>query len=293
MIGMNLIASLGLALALAPQGARGGAQPAPPPATQGKPAPSPTTPGKPAAPATTSRNYVIGPQDQLLITVFEEPGLSNKYRVENDGFITFPYLERVPAAGKTLSQLQELLTTMLANGWLRNPQVRVEIDQYKSQSIIVTGQVRMPNEYTMTGASMTLMQALAAAGSPTADASNEVIISRRTQKPGQEREIIRVNRKELELGLKDVALQDGDVINVPKAQTFFVDGYVRNPGSYVLDPGLTVQQAIALAGGLTERGSDRRIRASRLVKDRLVEIPIRLEDLVQAGDTIKVGARFF
>jgi polysaccharide export outer membrane protein len=279
MIGMNLLASLGFFLALAQ---------APAPAQP----PGPSTPDKSAS-STAPRNYVIGPQDQLSITVFEEPGLTNRYRVENDGFITFPYLEKVPAAGMTLNELQDLLTTMLANGWLRSPQVRVEIDQYKSQSIIVTGQVRIPNEYTMTGSSMTLMQALAVAGSPTADASNEVIISRRSDKPGQEREIIRVNRRDLELGLKDVVLQDGDVINVPKAQTFFVDGNVRNPGSYVLDPGMTVQQAIALAGGISERGSDRRIRASRPVNGKLIEISLRLEDLVQPGDTIKVGARFF
>jgi polysaccharide biosynthesis/export protein len=280
MIGISFIASFGLALTLAPQ-----AVPAP--------VPTPSAPTQDKAATSSPRSYVIGPQDQLSITVFDEPGLTNKYRVENDGFITFPYLEKVPAAGKTLNELQDLLTEMLENGWLRNPQVRVEIDQYKSQSIIVTGQVRMPNEYTMAGSSMTLMQALAAAGSPTADASTEVIISRRTETPGQEREIIKLNRKDLELGLKDVVLQDGDVIHVPKAQTFYVDGYVRNPGSYVLDPGMTVQQAIALAGGLAERGSDRRIRASRQVNGRLVEIAVRFEDLVQPGDTIKIGARFF
>jgi polysaccharide export outer membrane protein len=212
--------------------------------------------------------------------------------VENDGFFTFPYLERVPAVGKTLNELQELLTTQLANGWLRNPQVRVEIDQYKSQSVIVTGQVRMPNEYTMTGQSMTLMQALAVAGSPTADASSEVIVSRRSA-TGGDNDIIRVNRRDLELGLKDMQLQDGDVINVPKAQTFYMDGHVRNAGSYVLDPGMTVQQAIALAGGLSERGSNRNLKATRMIDGKSVDVDVRLQDPVQPGDIIKVGARLF
>jgi polysaccharide export outer membrane protein len=136
------------------------------------------------------------------------------------------------------------------------------------------------------------MQALAIAGSPTADASSEVIVSRKS-KNGGENEIIRVNLRDLELGNKDIPLQDGDVINVPKAQTFFVDGYVRNPGSYVLDPGMTVQQAIAMAGGLSERGSDRGIKASRVVKGKLVDVDLRLQDPVQPGDTIKVRSRFF
>jgi polysaccharide export outer membrane protein len=130
------------------------------------------------------------------------------------------------------------------------------------------------------------------AGSPTADASTEVIVSRKSP-GGGDNQIIRVNLRDLELGQKDLQLQDGDVINVPKAQTFFVDGYVRNPGSYVLDYGMTVQQAIALAGGLNERGSTRDIKASRLVNGKLVDVDVSLEDLVQPGDTIKIRARFF
>jgi polysaccharide export outer membrane protein len=68
---------------------------------------------------------------------------------------------------------------------------------------------------------------------------------------------------------------------------------VRTPGTFVLDPGMSVQQAIALAGGLNERGSDRRIKVSRLVKGKLTEISVDLEDKVQPGDTITISGRFF
>jgi polysaccharide export outer membrane protein len=240
-------------------------------------------------------DYVIGAQDQLSITVFEEPALTGKYRVENDGFFTFPLLERVRAAGRTLGDLQAELTSMLANGFLKNPQVRVEIDQYKSQQVVVTGEVRTPGPITISGTTMTLLTALALAGSPTANASNEVIVVHPALAGQAEGETIRVNRRDLELGRAgmDIVLRDGDIINVPKAQTFFVDGFVRNPGSYVLDPGMTVQQAIALAGGLAERGSNRRLTARRLSSGKLVEVDVRLEDKVQPGDTIYVRSRFF
>jgi polysaccharide export outer membrane protein len=287
MMSMNLLASLLVALSLAPQ-APGSSQTPPPKDPLAAPVPS-----NPTAVADTS--YVIGPQDQLAITVFEEPSLTGKYRVENDGFFNFPFLERVRAAGRTLGGLQAELTRLLADGFIRNPQVRVEVDQYKSQTIFVTGEVRSPNEYTMTGSSMTLLQALAMAGSPTANASNEVIVSRQPVSPGGEMELIRVNRRDLELGRAgyDLALKNGDVINVPRAQTFFITGYVRNTGTYVLDPGLTVEQAIALAGGLTERGSDRRLVASRMVNGKLTDVSVRLADKVEPGDTIKVPSRFF
>jgi len=261
----------------------------------GQPAPRPAQPPVADVAPAPQDNYVIGAQDQLSITVFEEPGLTGKYRVENDGFFTFPLLDRVQAAGRTLKELQTSLTSLLSNGYLRNPQVRVEIDQYKSQRVFVSGAVRTPGPITMSGSTMTLLEALALAGSPTPDASNEVIVVHPPQ-PGQaEGEQIRVNRRELELGRAgaDVSLRDGTIINVPTAQRFYVDGQVRNPGYYVLDPGTTVQQAIVLAGGLNDRGSDRGITATRLVSGKATEVALRLEDKVLPNDVIRIRSRFF
>ena len=147
---MNLPIALLFAALLTPQAA-----PAPAPASGAPQRPEPATP----VPA----KYMIGPQDLLKITVFDEPDLTNSYRVDGDGFITFPYISRVSAGGLTLGELQDRLRTMLAAGFIRNPQVRVEIGEFKSQSVLVSGEVRQPGKITMTG-SMTLLEALAAAG---------------------------------------------------------------------------------------------------------------------------------
>jgi polysaccharide biosynthesis/export protein VpsN len=61
----------------------------------------------------------------------------------------------------------------------------------------------------------------------------------------------------------------------------------------VLDSGMTVQQAIALAGGLTERGTKRRISATRLVNGKRKDVSVDLDDTVQSNDTINVPQRFF
>ena len=242
-----------------------------------------------------------GRNDQLKITVFDEPDLSNIYRVDSDGFITFPMINKVSAVGITPAELQDRIKTMLAAGYIKNPQVRVEVEGYKSQSVIVSGEVRSPGKVPMTG-TMTLIEALAAAGSPTSSASNEVSISRQKRNAAgavadeNDVDIIRVNLKLLQLGQagRDIQLQDGDLINVPKAQTFYIIGQVRNPGSLVWEPGMTVQQAIALAGGLTERGSDRRIKADRFGPDgKVKEVNVNLEDKVQPNDTIKIPAKIF
>lgn len=248
---------------------------------------------QPAAADPSQATYQIGPQDQLKITVLDEPSLSQSYRVDGDGSITMDYIGRVRAAGSTPADLQERVRVLLANGYLRNPQVRVEVESYKSQSVMVSGEVRSPGKVPMTG-SMTLLEALAVAGSPLSSASSELTIAHLKRSGAGDADVVRVNWRDLQLGKgMDVPLQDGDLINVSKAQTFFITGQVRNSGSYVLEPGTTVQQAIALAGGLTDRGSDRRIRATRVVKGKSVAVSMKLEDIVLPGDTITVDQRFF
>jgi polysaccharide export outer membrane protein len=285
---MTFLVPLLFALSLMPQAPAEAPKRAVPPAAGAVQTPAPAQ--KPGV--TAASNYRIGPQDQLLITVVDEPDLTGKFPVDSDGMFTYPYLNRVKAAGMTAEELQNQLATLLRNGYLRSPQIRVEVGQFRSQSVMVIGEVRQAGKIPMTGATMTLLEALVASGSPTAQASTEIIVRHRAA-DGKDAEEIRVNRKELELGKSDVMLRDGDIINVPAAQRFYMDGYVRAPGTYVLDPGLTVQQAIALAGGLTERGSDRGIAATRLVKGKTVEVPLKLDDKVLGNDTIHIRSRFF
>ena len=267
---------------------------------------APVPVAQPAAPSSPGANYVVGPQDQISITVVDEPELTNKFRVDGDGSFSYPYLGRVVAAGLTLSELQQRLTQQLQSGqWIRNPQVRVEMDVYKSQSVYVIGKVRTPGKIQMTGTQMTLLEALAMAGSPTADASNEIIVVHPARPnptgaplaPGEkpEGEEVRVNRKDVELGRAgmEVVLRDGDVINVTEAQHFYITGQVRNPGTFVLDPGMTIEQALALAGGLSERGSTRGLSAMRMVNGKRTDVSLKLEDKVQPNDTITVKQRLF
>jgi len=267
-----------------------------PPAPKSDPTtPKPAVPSQQPAPAAVVDQYVIGPQDTLMITVIDENDLTAKYRVDSDGSITLPYLGRMPAAGLSVEELRKRITAGLQNGWIRNPQVLVGIEQYKARSVVVTGAVRAPQKVTLTGLTMTLLEALALAGSPTSEAANEVIVVH-PAKPGEkEPQAITVNRRDLELGKAGmgIVLQDGDIINVPVAKKFWVSGYVKNQGAYVYDGGMTVAQALILAGGLTERGSDRRITIKREVNGKVTEVSAKLEDKVQPNDEIIVGSRLF
>ena len=83
-----------------------------------------------------------------------------KYTVEADGTFTFPLIGRVKAGGLTLRSVEEALRKELSNGFFKNPQVSVAVEQYRSQRVFVVGEVRMPGTYPLTG-DTTLIEALA------------------------------------------------------------------------------------------------------------------------------------
>lgn len=249
-------------------------------------------------------NYVAGPQDVLAIGVYDQPDLTGKYTVEADGSFTFPLIGRVKAGGLTLREIEQLLQRELSNGFLRNPQVSVAVADYRSQRVFVVGEVRSPGTYPLTG-DMTLIEALARAGSTTESAGGEALIVRpRANRaiegptlPDQDdaAEIIRVEIKALQGGQlsQNAQLRHNDTIFVPRAELVYVVGQVRSPGAYPLHKGTTVLQALALAGGLTDRGSTSRIRIVRQEDGKQVERRASLEDPVRAGDSIIVLERFF
>jgi polysaccharide export outer membrane protein len=107
--------------------------------------------------------------------------------------------------------------------------------------------------------------------------------------------VIKVNVMDLQSGKlsNNVALRDGDTVFVPKAEPFFVTGQVRSPGSYPLQKGMTVLQALSVAGGVTDRGTTRRMKLIRMADGKKKELSVELTDLVQPGDTIIVPQRFF
>ena len=260
---------------------------------------------KPPAPPQFTATYPVGANDVLGIKVFGEEQLSNKYTVDTDGSITFPLIGRFQVGGKTTRQIEQDLTKALQPDWLKRAQVSVEIAQYRSRSIFVMGEVRNPGRYSIEGP-MTLLEVIANAGSTTATASNTIIVQRYKDglaatvaapaMPGDKRsaEVLRISLEDLRQGRlsANLLLQDSDTIIVPPAERVYVSGYVKTPGSYVIRPGMTVAQAIAEAGGVTERGSTRGIKIVR--KDsqgREIEIDAKMSDVVRPDDLIRVRQR--
>ena len=247
------------------------------------------------------KDYVVGAQDVLKVTVFDEPQLSGTFRVDVDGAFTYPFLGRIKAVGQNLRSIEAELARLLADGYVRRPQVAIEVEQYRSRSIFVVGEVRSPGKYALSG-EMTLIEAIAQAGSTTQAAGTELLIlhsadpAREEQaEPGAtpESRTMRINLTDLQSGkiLNNVMLREGDTIFVPKAERFFVTGHVRSAGAYTYERGMTVLQAISLAGGLSEKGSDRGIKVVRVVNGQKKEIRVKLSDVIQPNDTLMIRQR--
>lgn len=256
-----------------------------------------------ASPEAKPSEYVIGARDGVAVTVWNQANLSGTYDVEADGTLLFPLVGRVTAGGLTVREFETELTRLLADGFFKKPQVTVAVEAYRSQRVFVVGEVRSPGTYPLT-AGMTLIEAMATAGSITAAASNEVLIVRAQDEtgegptlPGQKEDAtvvsVDVERLQSGEGARNVEIRDGDTIYVPRADIVYVFGEVSAPGEYPIRKKMTVLQALALAGGVTDFAATNRVRVIRLIDDEQQEIRVQLKDIVEAGDTVVVPERFF
>ncbi|WP_099866449.1 polysaccharide biosynthesis/export family protein [Pararhizobium haloflavum] len=154
----------------------------------------------------TIQPYQLGAGDRLRVTVFDQEELTGTYSIDQAGYISFPLVGSLPARGQTLQQMESALAAALRNGYLRDPDVTVEVDQYRS---------------------------------------------------------------------------------------FFIMGEVGAAGQYSYVPGMTVQQAIAIAGGFTSRANQANADITRTINGEVMTGRVIISDPIMAGDTIYVRERLF
>jgi polysaccharide biosynthesis/export protein len=239
------------------------------------------------------REYRLGPDDAMKVTVHGHPDLDQEVVVAADGSIDFPLIGRLPARERTAREMEAAIGERLAQGFLSDPQVRVVITLYRSKTVFVMGELTRPGTYPLPEG-RTLVEVLSRAGPLLPSAGAEVLVLR--ARPGAsgtaegQGEVIRVDLQDLQSGLltQNPVLRPSDTVFVPKAAKVFVSGEVRQPGAYTVLRGTTVRQAIALAGGFGERAARGRVRILRSVDGRPLELPASLEDPVSAGDTLVV-----
>lgn len=240
--------------------------------------------------------YEVGPDDTLSITIFGEPDLEKIYKVQADGMIAFPFINDVKVAGLTIRGIEdEIRRKLIAAKFYENPQVVVEVTGFRSQIVSVRGSVANPGELTLDAREMTLSRALARAGiSPLAGSYIEIRRPRPAAPDGTvEYDVQTIQRADLDDLRVDPRLKNGDDIYVPKAPVFYMNGYVKTSGSMVWKPGITVGEAIAAAGGLSERGTFRGLKIQRLVDGEFQEFDADRNTKILPEDQVIVKQRVF
>lgn len=250
--------------------------------------------------SSTSQDYRVGPRDVLAITVYDEPDLSKKLRVSESGFIAFPLVGRVEVHGLTPADIAKRLEGLLAQGYLLNPQVFVEVAEYESQKVFILGAIDKPINFTLRGRT-TLLELLAQIGKlggGEAGHSSSLVVFRQLRTaaaPGKpsskEVKAIRVDLDRLlqqgDMSL-NLVLQAHDVIYVPEPDAVFVFGQVGTPGPIVLpEGGITLVEAISKAGGLTDIAAPSRTKVFRVVDNEELTIRVNVSDIIKRGDRSK------
>ena len=248
---------------------------------------------RPIASANSSqRSYLLTPGDIISISVFGEPDmvLSNQ-RIGESGFVSFPLIGQIVVKGKSTQQVEAMIESLLAKGYLRDPKVNVVVNAYRP--IFVRGAVNTPGSYDFTEG-LTVSKVLTLAGG----------ISK-----GAQTDTLKLYRND-ELFLQNLTtdsqtfIQPGDILTVTegigaveKASSFiYLHGEVNSPGGYEYREGLTVEKAVALAGGFSPRASKRKINITR--ESNASEEPEKLKRVklfldLKPGDVIHVGASLF
>src|SRR5947199_5416957 len=260
--------------------------------TIGAAVPAQTQPG---APAPKPDQHVLGPGDVIRINVFQNPDLSLETRISEQGQITFPLVGQVALGGLAVPAAEQRIARALRDGkFVMNPQVNILVMQIRSAQVSILGQVNRPGRYPIDQVGSKVSEMIAAAGGPVPGASDIVTLSgTRNGRPVKLDidlpAVLTAGKTEL-----DPVVQNGDILHVDRAPQIYVYGEVQRPGVARLERGMTVMQAIAQAGGLTQRGTVRGMKITRRdTNGATSEVYPKMNDPVERDDVIYVKESLF
>nr|WP_315233227.1 polysaccharide export protein EpsE [uncultured Albidiferax sp.] len=247
------------------------------------------------AQAQVQPDYPLGAGDSIRIQVFQNPDLTVETRVSENGVVNYPLIGLVELGGLPIATAEKKIADSLQKGgFIKNPQVNIVLLQIRGNQVAVLGQVTRPGRFPLETANTRLSDMLALAGGATPIGDDVAIVTGlRNGKPFRQQ----VDIPSIFLTDKaqnDVVLQGGDSIYVHRAPVFYIYGEAQRPGAYRIDRNMTVMQGLALGGGITARGTEKRLRLDRKAADGSIQqLEPKLTDKLQADDVIYVKESLF
>ncbi len=238
--------------------------------------------------------YRVGVGDILQVNVLGEKEFTGSFRIATDGTIDYQYLRKIEVKAKTVEDLERLITAKLKEGYLSDPQVSVEVKEFRSQQVLVLGAVAKPGPYPLTEESRVLDLISRAGGITQTGGKRGVLL--RTEKNVKDAKGPKEGKAETTKPIvidyynlvhqgdfsQNLILKDGDIVNVPKANEIFVLGNVARPGPVKYEDNMTILQAVTLAGGTTPTASPKNTYILRQGESGEMKVEVRL-DRIQDG----------
>jgi len=232
----------------------------------------------------------LGPNDLIAVSVYDAPEFSRTIRVSADGFIRLPMLkERIKADGIMPGALETSIAEELVREQLLvDPYVTVNVAEYQSRPISVSGAVRVPLVFQADKGRTTLLEAITKAQGLSENAGQEILVS--NSQPGPDGKPILLTRRISVRGLLDASdpslnlpLYGGEEIRVPEIGKIYVVGNVKKPGAFPVQSGsdTTVLQLLALSEGLDGFAENTAFVYRREGNGAKNEIPIELKSILQ------------
>jgi polysaccharide export outer membrane protein len=249
---------------------------------------------QPGSKQAAAPEYKLGPGDAIKVQVYQNPDLSVEARVSESGSISYPLVGNVAIGGMSISDAEKRIAQALQRAQiLKQPQVNIVLLQVRGNQVTVLGQVQKPGRFPLETTTVRVSDMLAAAGGVTPTGDDVLVVSgQRDGKPFRKSIDIPTLFKGTATD-DDVVLHPGDTIYVGKAPTFYIYGEAQRPGTYKIERGMNVMQALAAGGGPTPRGSEH-IRLNRTRPDgTVVQLEPRMTDPVLPGDVLYVKESLF
>jgi len=245
--------------------------------------------------AAHAAGYLLGPGDVVKITVYGQPDLTIEAQITDQGTISYPLIGEVQVGGLEKSAAEALIAERLRAGqFVKQPQVNLLIGQYRSQQVSVLGYVNKPGKYPIDAVSH-VTDLLSKAGGVSPDGADVATLIKKDRDGNITKQYIDLIRLfDARDMTQNYEASDGDIIFVSRAPVFYIWGEVQKPGGYRLERGMNVMQAISIGGGLTPRGTERRLRINRPDADGKVQsLDAELITQLKENDVIQVRQRLF
>jgi polysaccharide export outer membrane protein len=263
-----------------------------PPADTGQ-NPNPATPPRELPPDTIRPNYILGPNDQILIRSTAEEINEKPFRIDADGNINLPLVGKVHAEGMSQQELEAELVKRLKE-YIRDPQVIISVTTFRSEPVFFVGAFAHPGIYGLQG-KRSLVEMLVRVGGLAPNASRHIKVTRRNgviplpgaiQDPERKTSSVEISMGSLRENVnpaEDIILQPFDVISVERAEQIYINGEVLRTGAIDLGErdSISLLQALTQAGGLTRDAKRAKVRILRpiLNSTRRAEIEIDVNDI--------------